>query len=71
MTVADYAPPVVPPVESMLELPECSIPEEPAFPCVRLSVNVNVNPSTSTLSQWPRRPFIDKLCFHVSVYFSR
>ena len=25
-TVADYAPPAVPPVESMLELPECSLP---------------------------------------------
>ena len=27
-TVADYAPPAVPPVESVLELPECSVPED-------------------------------------------
>ena len=27
-TVADYAPPAVPPVESVLELPECSLPDD-------------------------------------------
>ena len=27
-TVADYAPPAVPPVESVLELPKCSVPED-------------------------------------------